>query len=95
MQFDMLPAFYKKRTLIIEAYEICLGSPTQSVSDMDRRDAAAVKFLFAVGAVMDFIKIFFAGIQHVLISKKSTSVKFTENYFGVERVWSAPAWGNG
>jgi hypothetical protein len=31
---------------------------------MDRRYTAAVKLFFAVRAEMDFIKVFFTGIQH-------------------------------
>jgi hypothetical protein len=61
---DMLPAVYKKWALIIETDKIGLSAPAQPVTDMDRRYTAAVKFFFAVRAVMDFIKVFFAGIQH-------------------------------
>jgi hypothetical protein len=63
LQFDMFPAVYKKRTFIIETDKIGLSSPAQSVTNMDRRYTAAVKFLFAVRAVMCFIKVI-TGIQN-------------------------------
>ena len=61
---DVLPAVNKKRTFVIETDKIGLGSPAQSVTDMDGWGTAAVKLFFAVRAVMYFIKIFSTRIQH-------------------------------
>jgi hypothetical protein len=61
---DMLPAVYKKWAFIIKTDKIGLSAPAQSVTNMDRRYTAAVKLLFAVRAIMGFIKVFFTGIQH-------------------------------
>jgi hypothetical protein len=62
LRFDMFPAVYKKWALIVETDKIGLGAPTQSVTNMDRGGTAVIKLLFAVGAVMNFVKVFFAGI---------------------------------
>ena len=61
---DMLPAVYKKWALIVETDKIGFSAPAQAVTNMDRRYTAAVKLFFAMRAVMNFIKVFFTGIQH-------------------------------
>jgi hypothetical protein len=58
----MFPTVFKKGTVIIQADEICLGTPAQSVTDMDGRGAAAVHLLFTMRTMMNLIKIFFTGI---------------------------------
>jgi hypothetical protein len=58
----MLPTIFKKGAFIIQADKIGLGSPAQPVTHVDRRGTAARKLLFAMRAVMFFIKVFFTGI---------------------------------
>jgi hypothetical protein len=64
--FDMVPAVQKEGTGIVEADKEDLGTPAETVADMDRRGFAAGHPLRAVGTDMHFVK-----ITHIISTHKA------------------------